>query len=156
MNIIILRGISGSGKSTVAKRLFEAHAASAPRGWASIVSADNYFTNNHDEYNFDASKLGEAHNSCLRNFVTRLMLDSQELIIVDNTNTTDVEVATYAKLALAFGHHLETHTIECDVETAYRRNIHKIGHATVVAQSLRLKANNKKMRPEWNNRIVTP
>jgi len=150
MKVVILRGISGSGKSTLAAKLFKVLADSAPRGWCSIVSADNYFTKLNGDYVFDASKLGEAHKACLRGFHNRLGMVDQDLLIVDNTNTTALEIAPYAQLALAFGHEVNVITVECDIETAVARNVHSVPRVVIINQFKRLEAETKKLYKTWN------
>ena len=50
--LILLRGLPGSGKSTFAKSLGGIH-----------IEADQYFMQD-GEYKFDASQLKHAHNYC--------------------------------------------------------------------------------------------
>ena len=86
MKVYILRGVSGSGKSTEAMRL-------ASNNKDIICSADDYFMKN-GEYKFDPSKLGEAHGECLAKF-RALVKAGAETIIVDNTNTQWWEIRPY-------------------------------------------------------------
>jgi adenylate kinase family enzyme len=51
-NLILLRGLPGSGKSTFAKQICNQH-----------IEADMFFIQD-GEYKFDASKLKEAHAWC--------------------------------------------------------------------------------------------
>ena len=51
--LFLLRGLPGSGKSTLAESIGGI--------W---VEADQYFINKEGEYQFDASKLKEAHKYC--------------------------------------------------------------------------------------------
>jgi hypothetical protein len=77
------------------------------------------------------------------------------MIIVDNTNTTAMEIAPYAQLALAFGHSVEVITVECGINDAVGRNVHKVPRAVIVNQYKRLQDETKKLRPEWNHRLST-
>ena len=88
--VIIMQGISGSGKSTKAHEIAEKHSAIGCR----VVSADDLFTIN-GTYNFDPTLLGEAHKQCMRSFLAALQNPEVGLVIVDNTNTTLVEMAPY-------------------------------------------------------------
>ena len=84
--VIILRGCSGAGKSTVA-HLFS--------GKSVICTADDFFYDEKGVYNFDASKLSDAHTDCRLKFVTAIHDDSIDTIIVANTNTQEKEFDFY-------------------------------------------------------------
>jgi predicted kinase len=143
--VIILRGPSGAGKSTWAKK----------QKGAFIVSADSFFMKN-GEYQFDPKKLGEAHAKCLRDFTHAVSSpDSQDdLIIVDNTNTTITEVAPYAALALAFGHEMTIMTFVGDAVKAARRNVHLVPATSVVAMAERIDKSTALFPPWWNHEVV--
>lgn len=101
--IYILRGPSGCGKTTFAKTI----------NGAKICSADHFFTKDDGTYEFDPSKLGEAHAACLRKYVDAILLrvkGRQFPIIVDNTNLTDTELAPYVRIAQAYD---QPFTIKC-------------------------------------------
>ena len=89
--LILLRGLPGSGKSTFANLLGGIH-----------VEADQYFMQD-GEYKFDASKLKQAHNWCkLR--VEHSMEDGANKITVSNTFTQEWEMDTYFELAEKYGY----------------------------------------------------
>jgi predicted kinase len=150
VKVVILRGISGSGKSTLAKKLAQDFCTENRGGWATIVSADRYFLDDKGVYCFDASKLSKAHGECLRNFAKSVYDRSDDMIIVDNTNTTALEIAPYAQLALAFGHEVSVITVECDIETAVARNVHSVPRVVIINQFKRLEAETKKLYKTWN------
>jgi uridine kinase len=89
--VILLRSVSGAGKSTLANLL-----ASNER-WVSVC-ADDYFTDINGNYNFDASKLGEAHRLCQENFMYWLN-NAVVGIVVANTNTKERDFSFYEKAA---------------------------------------------------------
>lgn len=92
--LYLIRGLPGSGKSTVGEQMFK-------KGLVSLhVEADMYF-NCGDYYAFDASKLYFAHEWCQDR--TRLYLASGQSVAVTNTSTTEKEVAVYAKIAAETG-----------------------------------------------------
>jgi len=113
--VIVLRGISGSGKSTVAAAL--ARAAETLGRTAVICSADSYFLDPvTGEYLFDPSKLPAAHAACLAFFENALSVDATHssparnsnkvappVVIVDNTNTKRWEYAKYEDYARKVG-----------------------------------------------------
>lgn len=150
--VIILRGCSGSGKSTHAQA--EMHG----RDNVSQVSADDAFVQENGEYKFDVAKLGAAHASCLRGFVDKLVRTNSNpdefTVVVDNTNTTGTEVAPYAALALAYGHELKIITIVVDPEVAHARNLHDVPLKTVKDQYKRLQNSIGKFPPWWPEVVI--
>lgn len=115
-NIYILIGAPGSGKSTFSKTI--------PN--AVLCSADHYFINNDNQtYNFDRSKLGEAHAACLKKFVLSL-IDGQQNIIVDNTNTMINDIIPYYSVARAFDASIHIRMFLVSSETSFNRNIHQV------------------------------
>ena len=93
--VFIVRGVSGSGKSTVAEILSQ-----LPK--TVVVSADNYFLDINGVYNFDASNLGQAHQYCFEMFKMELLSGND--VVVDNTNTTQAEMGKYLEYAEERGH----------------------------------------------------
>lgn len=91
--LYLIRGIPGSGKSSLAKQLEDYDLVS----W--VFEADNYFVDIvTKEYNFDASKLKQAHEWCQDR--TKLWLGKyHQSVAVSNTSTTEKEVETYRKIA---------------------------------------------------------
>lgn len=138
--VIILSGISGSGKSTYAKML------QLDLVNAQIVSADNYFMVD-GEYKFDPRKLGEAHSSCLRAFIEHLS-SWQQTVIVDNTNTTVLEIAPYYAVGKAYGAKVKLITVEVDPVVAAKRNAHGVNLATCERMARNLAE--RKLPPYWD------
>jgi methylase of polypeptide subunit release factors len=117
---IVLRGISGSGKSTVAAALVRAAEGSGRP--AVVCSADAYFLDpTTGEYLFDPTKLPAAHAACLASFESALSMDvshtfvssndqklaAPPVVIVDNTNTKRWEYAKYEDHARRVGAQLK-------------------------------------------------
>lgn len=92
--LILLRGLPGSGKSTVAELLKDQIGDEKCITYA----ADEFFMDVNREYNFDRNKLGAAHMWC-RTQVTERMLENFPIIIVHNTFTTNKEVNEYMDVA---------------------------------------------------------
>lgn len=144
--VAVLRGVSGSGKSTLATFLTQ-HAL----GETAIFSADHYFTAPDGSYAFDPDKLPDAHAACLRAFAERLPegLPSNQLLVVDNTNTTIAEAAPYMALAAAYGWSAVLVDLEASWRLAAARNTHEVPLRTVEAQHARLVLNEGHVPPYW-------
>jgi len=98
-NLIIVRGIPGSGKSTFAGIMSKA-----------ICCADDYFM--HDgEYLWNPKSVGTAHEWCQRK-CRRFMKAQVERIVVANTSTTERELKPYMDLARQFGYRVFTVIVE--------------------------------------------
>lgn len=94
--LYIMRGLPGSGKSTRAREICH-EALNMGADGAVICSTDQYFMVG-DEYHFDRNNISIAHNwNQIR--VTELMESEVDVIVVDNTNTTEKEMAPYKNLA---------------------------------------------------------
>ena len=106
-SVKILCGVSGSGKSTMCKDLMDAT--------LDVVkcSADDFFMQD-GKYIFTPAGLSAAHASCLRRFIACCQ-DCVGLILVDNTNTTIMEIAPYAAIALAYGYDLEVIVVDAAI-----------------------------------------
>lgn len=124
--VVIMRGISGSGKSTYAKTNFPG---------AVICSADHYFMRD-GEYHWDRDKLGDAHGQCFGRFKQSL-IDGAPLIVIDNTNIRRREVARYFDEATQFGYSVSVIRVTCDPALAALRNVHAVPAEMVEAMQAR-------------------
>lgn len=89
--LYLIRGIPGSGKSTIAAQL-------ANSGIVAVsLEADQYFVNTAGIYNFNPNLLGAAHQWCQDEVKSWLM--NGHSVAVSNTSTTEKEVTTYKKIA---------------------------------------------------------
>lgn len=99
--LVLLRGIPGSGKSTLAKIIGGEH-----------YETDMYFQRGlKDVYQFDASKLKQAHEWC-RDLVIMAMLRQEPKIVVSNTFTQKWEMDAYYVLAKEHGYRVHTLIVE--------------------------------------------
>jgi predicted kinase len=96
--LILLRGLPGSGKSTLANLL-------APN---STYEADDYFYDSNGVYNFDATKLKEAHTVCQDKTNACLLFKLNKIVIVSNTFTQEWEMEPYIKMAERHGYRVQT------------------------------------------------
>lgn len=86
-NLILVRGIPGSGKSTFAKHISKN---------GIIFEADMFFLDN-GEYKFDISKIHLAHRWCFKN-VEKALESGCEEVIVSNTFVKESQLNRYIKL----------------------------------------------------------
>lgn len=110
-----MRGLPGSGKSTWLKR-------SAPT--AVVCSADSWFMVG-EQYVFDPTQLGRAHEACRRRF-QECLESRQPLIAVDNTNLTAKDLRPYVEAALAAGAELRIVELRVPASVASARNVHGV------------------------------
>lgn len=99
-DLIILRGLQGSGKSTVGK-LF---------GTKAICSADDYFMRG-GKYNWYGAGLYAAHMWCIRK-CRRFMKKQAAVIVIDNTSPKARDLKPYNDLGRQFGYRVHTIIVE--------------------------------------------
>lgn len=114
-SLVILRGLPGSGKTTLAKVLSE-------NGKYPVYSIDDFFTAADGVYKFEFEKNHLAYKQCEEN--TRKAME-QEIpkIFLDNTFTLEWEIEPYFKLAKEFNYNIFVTTVE---NRHHGKNIHEI------------------------------
>jgi hypothetical protein len=98
--LFLVRGLPGSGKTSFASAIWNDYA---------VCEADKFFYDKEGNYNFDPSKLKEAHNWCKNEVETRMQdhQNNQQYypeIAVSNTFTQEWEMEDYFKLAEKYGY----------------------------------------------------
>lgn len=101
MVVIILRGIPGSGKSSVADFLVKmAKNQRVTVDTQSVICcADDYFTDKEGNYNYKQEEIGNAHAYCKRLFNDSIA-KKVPYIIVSNTSTRASDVNYYRNIAV--------------------------------------------------------
>jgi predicted kinase len=117
-DLILLRGLPGSGKSTLASIILQWPSTDKP----DVLSADDFFIDENGNYNFDSTKLKEAHNNCQIRCADKMKLGTSR-IVVANTFTQDWEMEKYFEMAERY--HYRVHSLI--VENRHGgRNIHGV------------------------------
>lgn len=138
--VIIMRGLPGSGKSTWARDHAQKKYADGFT-WA-ICSADAFFENR----SFDPRMLPVAHKECRDKFESALR-ERVDTVIVDNTNTTETELAWYHETGLCAGYDVKIVEVSCDPETSFARNVHNVPWKTIERMNSNL---SKPLKGEYN------
>ena len=105
--LILLRGLPGSGKTTLAKIILQLRSTDEPE----VLSADDFFEGEEGDYNFDSTKLKEAHNYCQFRCSER-MRQQKARIVVANTFTQEWEMDEYFKMAERYNYRVHTVIVE--------------------------------------------
>jgi len=114
--LLILRGIPGSGKTSLAQIL----------NIKAICCADDFHMHGNT-YVWKASRIGLAHEWCQRK-CRRFMKAQAERIVVANTSTTEREMRPYVDLARQFGYKVFSVIVE---NRHGSTNIHSVPDTTL-------------------------
>ena len=100
MNLYLLRGLPGAGKSTIAKELNCVN-----------FEADQFFLDENSDYKFDPTKLKDAHAWC-QSRVKHCMTEGIQNISVSNTFTQEWEMEAYYNLAKEYNYRVFSIIVE--------------------------------------------
>ena len=115
--LYLLRGLPGSGKSTVADQLAQV-----------VYEADMFFMKD-GEYQFDPAKLGAAHQWCQES-TRQSMINGISRIAVANTFTVEWEMQPYIDMAAMHGYRVVSLVVE---NRHGSRSIHNVPASTINA-----------------------
>lgn len=102
MKLLIVRGLSGSGKSTYARSLL------SKGEYDQHEEADMFFYQNPDgKYRFDSNFIASAHRWCKNNVESGLIMGRN--VIVSNTFCRKWEYQPYLDLAKQYGAEVEVY-----------------------------------------------
>jgi len=106
--LFLVRGLPGSGKSTFATHIWNEY---------SVCEADKFFYDKEGNYNFDSTKIRDAHAWCKNEVETRMkdhQINQQYYpeIAVSNTFTQEWEMEDYYKLAEKYGYKVVSLIVE--------------------------------------------
>lgn len=126
--LTIIRGVPGSGKTTLAKKKDGIH-----------VEADMFFTDSHGVYTFNPKEIGQAHDWCQKQAATALEKGLD--VVVSNTFTQEWEILPYYKMAQTLK--VEFEVIKCVGEWD---NIHNVPQASLDKMKARWQ--------DWDGEVV--
>lgn len=122
----IIRGVPGSGKSSLAQAL-------AMATGDVHVEADQFMVDQDGNYHFNPARLSECHRLCLS--VTRENLEAGRNVIVSNTFTRKWEMKPYLDMAEELSVDVQVIQVSGPWD-----NVHGVPEGTL-----------KKMRDRWEN-----
>ena len=102
--LYLVRGIPGSGKSTFAKNLV------GEKDYCH-KEADMFFVDRDGNYNFEPSKIKDAHQWCQEE-IEFVMKYNHSPVVVSNTFTQDWELQPYYELAIKHGYYVTSIIVE--------------------------------------------
>ena len=121
--LFLIRGLPGSGKSSLIESLRITH----------NVSADMYHINSEGIYDWKPQNVKASHEWC-KNQVRNFMLKEYTNIAVDNTFTIFRELGPYFELAEEFGYRVSTLIVE---NRHGNKSIHNVPEETIEKMKVR-------------------
>ena len=101
-SLILLRGLPGAGKSTLARLL---------AGDAPVFSVDDFFTSSEGAYRFEYDKNHLAYRQCEER-TRKAMEAGTEKIFLDNVFSMEWEMEPYFRMAAEYGYAVHVVTVE--------------------------------------------
>lgn len=125
--LIMIRGLPGSGKTTLANALVTKYLIEDKT--VEHYEADQFMVDEQGNYAFDPNKLGRCHRKCMAG-AEEAMENLTSVVIVSNTFTTEKEYIPYLDLAYEYGY--ETQIIDTFGQFG---SVHDVPTATLTKMS---------------------
>ncbi|MBW8190207.1 ATP-binding protein [Neiella marina] len=148
---IIMRGLPGSGKSRLAKQMWQQHASQYPRDQI-ICSTDDYFQHGM-RYVFQAELLPKYHSLNLVRFIDGLCA-GYPIMICDNTNMACWEYLPYQRAAQSLGYKVKRilvgdPTEQHQQQLCARHNKHQVSLEIIEQMAANFEADQDKPMSPW-------
>jgi len=130
-NLIILKGVSGAGKSTFANLI------AYP---CCVCTADDFFVDKQGNYNFNVNQMGLAHKACQAKFDDALKDDVITNIVIANTNTKSSDYKYYVDKAQKAGLNITYIVLE---NRHGNKDVHNVPEETLERQEKSIRDNLK-------------
>jgi predicted kinase len=128
--LIILRGLPGSGKSTVADILSE-------NGKYPICCADDWYVKEYGYYKWNFSDIGKAHKYS-KELCEKSMKKSIRKIIIANTNITEKDYKPYVEMASTYNYKVFSLVVE---NLHGHKSVHNVPDETLEKMKTKFKYN---------------
>ena len=136
--MVFVRGLPGSGKSTIAKAYKEKHIRPKDSCW--VCATDNYWMRPDGKYDFNYDLLGWSHIWNQRRVEeilnTEVNSEWDTIVVVDNTNINFSEMKPYIRLGLLYKYDIVFSEPDTEwkynVEECYKRNTHGVPYSTML------------------------
>lgn len=115
--LILIRGLPGAGKTTLASELFKGFKA---------VAADDFMVDKDGNYKFDPNLLHYAHSKCMA--TAKEYIEKGVDVVVHNTFTTEREMQPYFDMAAELGVPVATIIVE---NRHGSKSVHGVPEATI-------------------------
>lgn len=139
--VVVMSGIPGSGKSSLAKRIQPDH--------EKRFSADDFFME-EGKYNFRPNLISKAHAACFLKAQNAMSLAKGSPLVTDNTSLAAWEISPYFLMAEAYGHQPLVVSIYADLEDCLARQTHGVPEARMRTMHEAMQSKSRIM-PWWNH-----
>ena len=136
MILHIVRGVSGTGKTTYAHELMDDPVFHTP---PFHFEADMFFTDHDGTYRFDTAFLREAHEWCQLNVKRHMRF--KDPVIVSNTFTTFRELRPYIDMAIEFEYAICVKTMDTEYGS-----VHAVPEDAMNRQRMRFVSHDEMMK----------